>query len=389
MKVTMVTPFPGEPHQIVGGVEGVAKYLVDELAKMADISLTVVVPHGTGKKETVCEKWGEVYIYRLARRGFWKYFPGTVYDVFAGREQLHRFIQGLEPDLVHFQGATFLAAGCRRRSVLTIHGIAELDALYEGRAGAIRRLKWLLLKLTEGHGRRWAQRVILISDYVKMVLPESASRKVWRIDNPIADSFLSVDWEAEPGRIFCCSRIMPRKNIAGLIEAFGHVSRRVTQSQLRIAGTYEPSYLSDCKKQVEREGLQSRVHFLGNLSVKEVQLELSKANCFAMPSFQETAPLSIAEAMAVGVPVVASSVGGVPDMVDHGRTGFLVDPHDSRGIGHAIGRIISDDQLARAMGQRARDRVRRRFRASVVAQKTAEVYREILSEPQSCGEEKE
>ena len=380
MKVAMVTAFPDRPQHIVGGVAGVAKYLADEFAKCADIDLTVIVPQGTGNKETVRENWGAFPVYRLARRGFWKSLHGTVYDILAGRDQVRKALREIQPDIVHYQGETFHAADCRRRSVLTIHGIAEKDALWEGRGFAVRWLKWVLLKLTEGRGRRRTPHVILISDYVGSVLPRNKRRKIWRIDNPIADSFFDVDWEGEPGRIFCCSRITPRKNIAGMIEAFALVVRRAPHCRLRIAGTAEPGYLGACRNLVESGGLGSSVHFLGNLSVPDVQRELSKANCFLLASFQETAPLSIAEAMAVGVPVVASSVGGIPDMVENGATGILIDPYDPRDIGEAVGRIVSDVSLARSMGVRAKGVVAERFRASVVAQKTVDAYREILRE---------
>jgi glycosyltransferase involved in cell wall biosynthesis len=380
IKVAMVTAFPDEPQHIVGGVAGVAKYLSDEFAKVPGISLTVVVPQGTGKKKIVCENWGGVRIYRLPRTGFWKFLPGTVYDIFAGRDQVGTLISQVEPDIVHFQGATFLAADCDRRKVLTIHGIAEKDAVWDTRWGAIRWLRRMVLKLTEEYGRRKSTHVILISDSVAAVLPRSERRQVWRIDNPIADSFFDVDWEPEAGRIFCCSRIMPLKNIVGLIKAFGRIVRRAPHCRLRIAGTVDQDYLSACMKIVETGRLQSSVLFLDNLSVRDVQHELSKANCFAMASFQETAPLSIAEAMAVGVPVVAGKVGGIPEMVDHGRTGYLVDPHDPLDIGDAISRIVSDDALARSMGEQAKAVVRARFMASVVARRTIEVYREILRE---------
>ena len=223
----------------------------------------------------------------------------------------------------------------------------------------------------------------MIGDYVERVLPDMKARKVWRIDNPIADSFFEVARAPEAGRIFCCGRIMPRKNIIGLLDAFSAVARLAPESRLRIAGSAEPGYLLACKRRIESLGLESRVHFLGNLSVKDVQAELSKASCFVLPSFQETAPLSIAEAMAAGVPVVASDVGGIPGMVEHGRTGLLVDPHDVTAIGDAISRIISDVPLARSMGLLAADAVRKRFMASVVAEKTVQVYREILGQRSS------
>ncbi|MDD5303373.1 MAG: glycosyltransferase family 4 protein [Elusimicrobia bacterium] len=383
MKVVMVTAIPDERRRIAGGVASVAKYLMDEFAKIPDISLTVVVPQGTKEKETTYEKSGGVSVFKLPRRGFWKFLPGTVYDIFAGRLQVKRFIKQIEPDIVHFQDAAFLAADCERRSVLTVHGLSEKDAAWDARWGAFRWLKCLILKLTEDYGRRRTPHIILISDCVISALPENKRRKTWRIDNPIADSYFDIDWEPESGRLFCCSRLTPLKNITGMIEAFGRVLQRAPHCRLRIAGTGEPGYLNDCRKQAATAGLQSRVEFLGNLSVSEVQRELSKANCFAMPSFREVAPLSIAEAMAAGVPVVAAAVGGIPDMVEHGRTGLLVDPHDARDIGDAIGRIISDERLARSMGRRARRIARDRYMASVVAEKTVNAYREIIGERHS------
>ena len=378
MKVAMVTVFPDDPQRIMGGVAGVSKYLADEFAKFPGVSLTVVVPQGTSGAETVREQWGDVSVYRLARGGFWRRFSGTLYDVLAGRSQVQRFMSRLAPDIVHFQGTTFLAAGCEARNVLTIHGIAEKDAVWEDRWFGTRWLKWLVLKLTEDYGRRRTPHVILISDYVERVLPALGTRKVWRIDNPIADSFFEVERAAEAGRVFCCGRIMPRKNIIGMITAFGAVARLAPGSRLRIAGSAEPGYLLACRKRAEALGLGSRVDFLGSLSVKDVQAELSKASCFVLPSFQETAPLSIAEAMAAGVPVVASAVGGIPGMVEDGRTGLLVDPYDVRAIAGAVARVLTNGTLARSLGQGASIAVRERFMASVVAEKTVRVYREIL-----------
>lgn len=378
MKVAMVTPFNRERDRIAGGVAGVAKYLGEELAKYPDIRLTMVVPQGTDDAETVCEMWGGVSVYRLARRGIWRHLPGTVYDIFAGRRQVKSFLRKIEPDIVHFQDSAFLAAACERHKVLTIHGLSEKDAVWDARLGVFRWLKWLILKLTEAYTRRRIPNVILISESAARVLPRSKTRKVWRIDNPIEDSFFGIDWEPQAGRIFCCSRILPLKNITGLIEAFGWVVRRAPECRLRIAGAGDSAYLNECKRRAERSGLRERVEFLGRLSVSDVQRELSKANCFAMPSFQEMAPLSISEAMAVGVPVVAAAVGGIPDMVEHGGTGFVIDPNDARDIGDAIGRIISDGPLARSMGRQARISARKRYMASVVARKTVDVYCEIL-----------
>ena len=404
MHIAMVTAFPKSPECIEGGVAGAAKYLVDELVKQPDVKLTVIVPKASGAK-TLCEQWPDLEVYRLSKKRPWSLLPGTFYDIVAGRRQVRSFLSQLNPDIVHFQGVTFLAANCQQPHVLTIHGIVERDALFDKRWGPLRWLKWLLLRLTEQYGRCRVPYIILISDYVRQFLPKKNSiRRTWRIDNPIANSFFDVDWHFEPGRIFCCGRIRPLKNTLGMIKAFAKVSQRfgektprfrgdklapaqagavpatAKRAQLRLAGAAEAAYLRLCRQQIKALNLGSNVHILGNLNIEGVQSELSKANCLVMPSFQEHAPLAVEEAMAVGVPVVGARVGGIPEMVEDGKTGFLVDPYDIKDIAKAILRILSDDRLARSMSRRAKQIADRRFRASAVCKETLEAYKQILAE---------
>lgn len=380
MHVVMVTVFPDEPDSIDGGVAGAAKYLADELCKHSDVKLTVVAPGGDDR-EITCEGWGAFNVYRLGRKGYCGFLPCTLYDMFAGKRQLSSLLRELKPDIVHFQGLTFLAARCEHPSILTIHGIAERDAIWDHRRGLLRQPKRLLMKLTEGHGRRRVRNVILISDYAKGILPARNNiRRSWKIENPVADSFFEIDRHSEPGRIFCCCRVRPLKNVLGMIKALALMARDLPEARLRIAGAAEPAYLDECKQQAETDGIQDRVTFLGNIRIEDVQMELSKANCLVVPSFQENAPLNIAEAMAAGVPVVASDVGGISEMITHDETGLLVDPHDISDIAKAVSKVVSDRELAKSMGQHAKKSAAR-FRASMVCEKTLQAYREVLNAP--------
>jgi len=380
MHVAMVTAYPQDPHRIDGGVAGVARYLVDELKKHPDVKLTVVVPK-SNVGETICEEWKNFSVYRVGKKGLWSFLPGTAYDIFAGKRQIKSLLRQINPDIVHFQGTTFLAANCKQPSVLTIHGIAEKDALWDNRWGILRWLRWLLLRLTEEYGRRRVPNIILISEYVRRFLPsKNRIQKTWLIENPIADSYFDVERAFEPGRIFCCSRIRPLKNILGMIRAFALIVQQFPHSHLRIAGSPEAAYLDACKQQVQADNIRDKVHFLGNISIKNVQFELSKANCLVVPSFQENAPLTIAEAMAVGVPVVGAKVGGIPGMVEDGKTGFLADPHDVKSISEAASKILSDEILACSMGHCAKEAAKKRFSASIICEKTFQVYREVLKE---------
>jgi glycosyltransferase involved in cell wall biosynthesis len=381
MHIAMVTVFPEDPDRIDGGVAAVARYLVEELAKRPGLKVTVIAP-GSGVGPTTCGQWDNVTIYRAGKNGLWRFLPGTLYYIVAGKRQIRKLLKQIDPDIVHIQGFTFLAANCQQPSLLTLHGIVEEDARWDNRWGILRGPRRLLLKTTEMYARRRVTNVVLINEYTRQFLPaRNHIRKTWLIENPVAESYFDVERAFEPGRIFCCAKIRPLKNTLGMIKAFALIVQQFPQAQLRIAGTPEADYLEECKHQVEIHGLQDKVHFLGNLSIDEVQDELSKANCLVVPSFQENAPLTIAEGMAVGVPVVASKVGGIPEMIEDGKTGLLIDPYDTKSICEAVSKILSDEMLARSMGQSAKETARKRYTASLTCEKTLQAYREILKTP--------
>lgn len=387
MHIAMVTPsFPSEPDKIQGGVMGVAAYLTKELLKLEEIELSVVVLSGSGD-ESDSRYPPEYRIQHRRKNRLAAVLPGTVYEVACGKRELFAMLRRIRPDLVHFQGCEFLAANCEWPHVATVHGIQERDALTHT-AGPVGWLKWSLLKVTEGSGRKRVPNIIVISEYVRQFLKGGdPSQRTWFIENPIAESYFGVDWRGEPGRVFACSSVRPRKNILGLIQAFKRVADQFPASRLRIGGSISsfPRYVEKCSRYVAGNGLEGRVEFLGNLSVDRVQEELSRSNCLVIPSFQETAPLAVEEAMAVGVPVVASDVGGLSYMVQEGETGFLVTPTDIGGIAAAIRKIIGDKSLADSMSRSAREIARRRFRASEVARLTADVYREVLRAGDGAG----
>ena len=380
MHVAMVTVFPEDPNRIDGGVAAVARYLVEELAKRPGLKVTVIAP-GSRVGPTTCEQWNDVAIYRVRKNGLWRFLPGTLYYIFAGKRKIKKLLKQIDPDIVHVQGFTFLATNCWQPSLLTLHGIAEEDAKWDNRWGILRGPRRLLLKLTEAYARRRVSHITLISEYSRQFLPAKKNiRKTWLIENPVAESYFNVQRAFEPGRIFYCARIRPLKNTLGIIKAFALIVQQFPQAQLQIAGTPEVAYLDECKLQVEVNSLQDKIHFLGNLSIDEVQDELSKANCLVVPSFQENAPLTIAEAMAVSVPIAASNVGGIPEMIEDGQTGLLIDPYDTKSICEAVSKILSDETLARSMGQSAKETARKRYTTSLACEKTLQVYREILKE---------
>jgi glycosyltransferase involved in cell wall biosynthesis len=131
-------------------------------------------------------------------------------------------------------------------------------------------------------------------------------------------------------------------------------------------------------------GLEERIEMLGALSVDEMIEEYRHASVFILPSAQETSPLSIGEAMAVGVPVVATRVGGIPYLVDEGVTGHLVDVGDVASLGERVSALLADGERRDAVARAAAAAAERRFRPAAVAARVRDLYEEALCEARAA-----
>jgi glycosyltransferase involved in cell wall biosynthesis len=174
--------------------------------------------------------------------------------------------------------------------------------------------------------------------------------------------------------------IEPRKNVSRLISAFGQLvasdPRATSDLYLVVAGG--KGWLSDpVFARVEALGLQDRVLFPGYVPEEEKALWYNAATCFCFPSLYEGFGLPPLEAMACGVPVVASNASSLPEVV--GDAGLTVPPQDTAALGEALHRLTVDPALRADLAQRGRARVNR-FSWTKAARQTARVYHLALKE---------
>lgn len=368
LRVAIVTPFPEDPDVVAGGVAGVARCLATELARRDDVEVIIVAP---GPKRAV-RQWRGCLVEFVPTPPL----PGVLGYWTELRRRLLGVVDSWAPDVVHFQGMAAWSLGCRRPSVLTIHGIVENDTRRSGRA--FPRARAVVMGQTERLGRRRASDVIVISPYVEQALGGQLLGKIWRIENPIDARFFDARRDETPKTVLFVGMINQRKNLRGLLTAFRRVLVDVPGARLRVVGDApEPEYLEACRSYVESSDMENSINFLGKLGVERVEEELGRASCLVLPSLQETAPLAIAEALASGVPVVASGRFGIPHMVDHGETGLLCDPEDPNDIAQQLVRILQSDRLRASMSARGREVARQRFHPAMIAERTHAVYSSV------------
>lgn len=372
MRVAMITPFPRNLEQPRGGVEAVAASLVPALVReRPDLDLHVLrcpadadtSPRLLGDPPyEVRSVWG--------RRSAAGMVPGL-----GPSGRLRRVLEALRPDVVHVQNRARSIDPRPWRSVLTVHGIQERDTFF--RARRFRRVRAAFVKWQEAPARGLYPHVIAIAGYVAQQLERHVRGRLHFIPNPIDAGFFDVAAMDDGPRILFAGASVPRKNLHGAIEAVGLLVREGIDCTLRVAGPpASGAYAARIEALVATWNLSERVTLLGNLDRTVVVEELARARCLLLPSFQETAPMAVAEAQAAGLPVVAAPAGGTAEMVSDGHSGYLVDPWSPASIADGLRPLLEDASLAKTMGARGRERAKV-HRPEVVARKTLRVYEQV------------
>ncbi len=171
--------------------------------------------------------------------------------------------------------------------------------------------------------------------------------------------------------------LVPHKGQRHLIEAAAIVVKRVPDARFVIAG--EGELRPALERQIKDHHLEKHVFLTG---FRPDVVSVHKAfDIFVMSSVTEGLGTSLLDAMACGKPVVATTAGGMPEVVKDGQTGILVPPRDHEAMAHAIIRLLSDATARRAMGAAGEARARVYFSAERMVQDTFEVYRRVAMHP--------
>jgi glycosyltransferase involved in cell wall biosynthesis len=175
-------------------------------------------------------------------------------------------------------------------------------------------------------------------------------------DAGVADQRRSLDLPADRPIIACCCRAAPEKGVHHLLRAFA--TARCTESGARPLLVYvgDGPEMLKLRALATELGVSRDTRFVGYS--REVARYLQASDIVAVPSvWQDALPLGVLEAMAVGKPVVATRVGGIPEMCRDGVEGLLVQPAAVEELAHAITRLLESPSMRSAMGQRGRQRV--------------------------------
>jgi glycosyltransferase involved in cell wall biosynthesis len=302
---------------------------------------------------------------------------------FAAVRDLARLMRAERISLVHSHlyhanlYGRLAAALARVPAIATVHNIYARSKLH-------RRLlnRWLA---------RISTRVVAVSDEVRRDLLEVdglQTEKVVTVHNGIDLQRVATPLSREAARVRldvpfdallvgCLGRLEEQKGHTFLLQAFAQLaSQPGPAAPLHLVLAGDGRRRKDLEAQAAALGIASRTRFLG--ARRDVAEVLRALDIYAMPSLWEGLPLALLEAMAAGVPVVASDVGGVAEVLGGGEWGLLVPPGDAGALGAALGRLAGEPGLRARLASTARQRVAARYGVDTMVARLAALYEDAL-----------
>jgi len=278
-----------------------------------------------------------------------------------------------------------IAKTLRRKVVGHLHG-GFFDQYYRGSSPRVQRLiRWgleqpdVLLVLSE-HWRRFVETEIRPRTRL-MVLPNAVDpQQVDRFQTP---GFPAENRYSRKRVILVAGELSRRKGVEELAQAIPLVVAQVPEAHFELVGRWvtpveERTFVKRCRTL----GVLAHVTLSGSLPYEETFQHLAKASVLVLPSHIENLPFVVIEAMASRLPVVATAVGGVPEMIEEGVTGFLVPVHDSHKLAERLIQLLRSPELCRRMGYAGRARFEERYSTEVVIQQLADLYTAVAAGPQ-------
>lgn len=257
-------------------------------------------------------------------------------------------------------------------SVFTVHGMAMNTGIGRDRSriGMVKRWieKLFVLKFTYDH-------VISVNKHNMELLGDYHSSVSYIPNGVDLDRF---EGQMERRRdILFVGRLDPKKRVSDLIEAFGNIAGDYADVRLVIVGT--GSVEDNLKQQAKSTNGSERISFEGKVPDCEIPRYYQSSEVFVLPSMWEGHPLTLLEAWAAGVPVIATEIEGIEEFVYHKSNGFLVPPASPNKLADALRYVLDNPRTARCWAEQGHDQVRSEYSWKTVARRTRDVYMKTIT----------
>lgn len=300
-------------------------------------------------------------------------------------------IQDYKPDIIHIHttGPLLLSLHglSKQNIIITQHGILNEELKLQNTI--LSKFKFLFKALVERYYFPRFKNIIFISSYNKNYFPRKLLEQKTSTIIPNAinlnKSTFKIDNSSLEKKIIYVGAINQRKNLLLLLKALSSLKQKGLGLHLTIAGgSKEPNYFNMIKRYIIDKNLTQKINFLGWISNSEITNLLSENDFFVLPSNQETLPVSILESFSVGTPVIATNVGGIPEMIEDGINGFLFEPDNLEQLVNILEKIYAKENKINynTLSRNALHTAHEKYSSEIAAGQHLEFYKKIIKHEQ-------
>lgn len=381
----------------IGGAQEVVRTLADFMARNGCVSLVCSFADGPLRAEI--ERLGIPVEVIPERRHSVIALPLFILDLLRMRRSLAALVRKYDVDVIQthlLRSMDFLVLSLQSRTGPAVFWTFH-NALFDLRRDHLARHKWLLRPKRAVHhllyrlGSKIASGLIAVSEDVRRsmldTLPGIPAEKISVIANRVDASRYrksdrrdalrgSLGFAGSHHLMTVVATLKTQKGHAVLLSAMAEIAGKHPHLRLLIAGDGE--LRGELEAQTRELHLENQVHFLGTR--QDIPDVLAASDSFVLPSLWEGLPMALIEAMASGLPVVATEVSGTREVMIPNETGLLVPPGDAPRLAQAMDFILSNPDRARAMGAAARQRVEAHFSAQTQAREYLALFEKAQSQ---------
>ncbi len=360
MNIVQIGAYPLSPNCIHGGIESSVYGLVKQLSMNHTVDV-FDYPRLGGQNRV--DMYGQITVNRYANKG--------VHNVDAVKsiEDYLRDIIALHPDVCHVHGTGPFSKAMYMSLknygipvILTVHGLLKEEKWQSfKRKPSLKHLYQFIVQTHSEKGLlRCAPMAIVDTEYVKEKIKGYNLRfqpELYVIPQGIDNSYYDLKCDPQSKVILSVGSIGPRKGHVYTYNMFKMLCSNGVDARLRIIGSMaDENYYKQLQGIVKEDGFESRVSIEVNLPHEELLKAYSSSKLFVLHSREESQGIAFAEAMAAGLPVVATNVGGIPHVVENGKCGLLCDYGDVRTMMEMCGKLLENHDLWNAFSESARNK---------------------------------
>ena len=388
LKLAFTAPFPVEilkpaiklTRPILSHPASWIQVISKELSKNKDIDLHLLTCNVAAAKDQIIKDGRITYhIFKSSLPGFKRgYGLSSAYTLFAlPIVKMIRRLKSLRPDVVHGHGTegpfSLTAVFSGFPNIVSLQGIiTEIVKISPS-------LEYIITGYLERYTLRRAMAINaktkVSENFAKLISPRSTR---YFIEASIDNIYWDRPIPGPARNIFFVGSIIKRKGIEEWINAFSFLSERWPDIKGYLVGSGPDKYVAYLKHLIASKPMNLQIEFTGQLKREEIVQLFSKGGIFCLPSYVENSPNTIMEAMAAGLPVVATDVGNVSQMVEHQNNGLLVETCSVDGIKDALSVLLTNLELYTRAARLGREIASQRWKPSIIAQKHLAMYDELL-----------